>query len=316
MASTNCKELRTPSAHEYFKALDEGSRGLIIAASVLTVISVALFGLNLFSIWKWIDSNSRKFKLTNIAGLFPVTTINCIISICVPKSTPVCDTFITLYYISALISFVTLIINLFDGRKEMANQMTERSISLAAPPLFCCCRCLPKIQASRRNLRSIEILVYQSAVVKIATNYMYSVIWADASGNLKADESPAQFFTAINTISTLIAIYGTVLYTRMAAEPLKGYQVRFMFVTLQLTYLFFNIQGTIFNMLATSAKVIHCDFLLPAAARAHFWHHLLLILESVLIGVAATLILRPKTNLIFDRIHQEDKNVNGDVALS
>lgn len=86
----------------------------------------------------------------------------------------------------------------------MSQQLEGTELHLASPPLCCCCPCLPTIKLSvsvrdkvrmiftfhltnvissfRKNIRRLEMMVYQVAIVRPILYFIDGVVWVDSLG--------------------------------------------------------------------------------------------------------------------------------------
>ncbi|VDO86236.1 unnamed protein product [Soboliphyme baturini] len=105
----------------------------------------------------------------------------------------------------------------------------------------------------------------------------------------------------INAVSSMLALYGVTIYTRVAAEPLSHFCIRPIKVMIQVLIVLHSIQSPLVQLFAW--KVLRCDYLLSAHARSSFWLQILLIFECFLLAALSSWMLRPSKNSVFDRYH-------------
>uniref|UniRef100_A0A914XK99 Uncharacterized protein n=1 Tax=Plectus sambesii TaxID=2011161 RepID=A0A914XK99_9BILA len=288
-----------PSSTDYFEAISPTIRALTIVAIVLALITVVLSGLHIRSIVKFVSVEYRRHLMLWMSLVLPICAICSAIGVSVPRSVAVVESFSMIYFMSSLLAFVCLLEHLFGGRAKMANQLMERKsdIVLRSPPI-CCFPCMPRLAPTEANIYKIEWLVLQAPVVRFIVLFISLIVGLNNAGVRRANPLYA-VINIITAISTISAVYGCNVLTRASQQALQQYNIRRLFVLVQILLIFINLQEAIFEFLG-QLDVIPSDAMMSANYRAKIYHHLLFTLEVLVVALLTTLFFRPSKNHMFD----------------
>uniref|UniRef100_A0A0M3JE12 Organic solute transporter alpha-like protein 2 (inferred by orthology to a C. elegans protein) n=1 Tax=Anisakis simplex TaxID=6269 RepID=A0A0M3JE12_ANISI len=106
--------------------------------------------------------------------------------------------------------------------------------------------------------------------------------------------------------SLLIGIYGThILVTTVSSlDELMPYRYTYVFRMLDFYFMFFGIQHPIFDFMAR-AGVFACGTVMPPLETAfcayYFWKNFVIVLESFLVSLISTALLKPSQSALFDK---------------
>ncbi|XP_065321768.1 uncharacterized protein LOC135929171 [Gordionus sp. m RMFG-2023] len=168
----------------------------------------------------------------------------------------------------------------------MLEILSDVPLPLNSPPLACCCPCLPKVPLVKKNYNRLKAAVFQTALVRPILIFIASVLWTDGSytpGQISLANAYL-YLTIMTTISTLIGMYGLVIVFRISRQHLKQHHLAAKFISIQLVLIFSNLQGSVLELLTTK-NILQCVAPFSSKTRGLELHHLLLVMESFILGV-------------------------------
>ncbi|KRZ78935.1 Organic solute transporter alpha-like protein 3 [Trichinella papuae] len=113
----------------------------------------------------------------------------------------------------------------------------------------------------------------------------------------------------LTTISSMVALYGIIVFSKVAMLPLRHFKVGELKIFVQITIVLHSIQEPIFANLG-SYEVFQSGPLLHERDAANYWLHCLLIAESLIMSLLSSLIFRPQVNAAFDRFPRKYQQSN------
>ncbi|XP_048255509.1 organic solute transporter subunit alpha-like [Haliotis rufescens] len=277
-----------PFSESYFAEISTGLVAAIAVGAVVTVVIVIMF---VESTWFIVQHYlERKTKILSIwmIGLQPVFAVTALIAVCIPRSALLSDLMAAIYMSRCLQLFLFLLIHYHGGEQSFIDHMSGETINLRSPPVACCCVCCPKIAVNEKNLLRIRMSVLQFAVLRPIFVLLAAVLWADdkyQNGKMRPNQA-SLYITVLNVVSALTAMYGMVLVFRASRKHLKEFNIVPKFICMQLVLVFSNLQGIVFNILASS-NLPPCSQILPSTARGNVWNHLIIIVEMFLLALLA-----------------------------
>ncbi|XP_048255511.1 organic solute transporter subunit alpha-like [Haliotis rufescens] len=199
--------------------------------------------------------------------------------------------------------FLFLLIHYHGGDQALIDHMSGETINLRSPPVACCCVCCPKIAVNEKILFRIRMSVLQFAILRPIFVLLTAVLWADnkyQNGKMSPKQA-SLYISVLNGVSTLTAMYGLILVFRASRKHLKVFNIVPKFICMQLVLVFSNLQGLVFNILASS-NLPPCTPILPSTERGSVWNHLIVILEMFLLALLARRFYRriEETQIITD----------------
>uniref|UniRef100_A0A914V8M7 Uncharacterized protein n=1 Tax=Plectus sambesii TaxID=2011161 RepID=A0A914V8M7_9BILA len=302
---TNCSLIKEdvpldqPSAAFFLKHIDRTYFVLLMIGSAVTALIVLLSFVHWYNVWTYVSNERRQNNLYWLLGLFPFSSICCLIGMFIPRTALLTFAFAFLYFMVCLFSVVTLLRHLFGGRAAMAEFLAQHKhlISFQMPPFCCCCRCLPKAPPAEQNLRRVEWLVLQAPFVRtvIAAVSLLIVfeLREDAAWWLKITD-------ILGVISMLFAIFGCHTLSNLAREKIPEYGFMAIFRIVDFALLLFGVQKMITDTLARF-NVFTCGPLLTPIDKSHYWNSFFLIIEMFLLSLLSTFLFKPSKNAMFDK---------------
>jgi len=302
---TNCPKT-VPDAVFYFANMSTLMFAFTIVAIVLTVIMIIIYIFKLYFVFKYVSNYThRPGKLAWLAAIYPYTAIGCLIGICVPRSITITEIFVLLYQARCMFLYIELMIDYFGSRLDMATQLVGQKVHLNIKPLCKCCICCPVFDPTVKNIQYIELLVYQVAIIRPLLFLVNGVAYSDNYYK----QAFSMTITVLNLVSTFTAMYGFMVLANFCSRPLRHYRINVWMKLAQCVIMMFNLQGPIFNLVATF-KGIPCTDLLPIVARAAIWNNYLLIFEMFILSIISAWMLRPTMNAVFDK-HPFHRTLDG-----
>nr|XP_006812511.1 PREDICTED: organic solute transporter subunit alpha-like [Saccoglossus kowalevskii] len=125
---------------------------MLTIATILTVLMVVLYLEAIRFMQENIPAHRRRTRLTWLLGAYPVSSVLSLIGLYIPGTSTILNLSISLYLAIAYYQFCLLIADYYGGYHTMVAKLKHANISLAAPPLCCCCRCLPSYRATEYPL--------------------------------------------------------------------------------------------------------------------------------------------------------------------
>ncbi|XP_070578960.1 organic solute transporter subunit alpha-like [Ptychodera flava] len=240
---------------------DVGPGGIVALSTVtlLTVLILILFIEALGYICHKIPSRQRRSRLLWLLGTYPATCLLSLIGLYIPGASTILNLSISLYLAVAYFQFCLLVTDYYGGAHSMLAKLRGSVVSFAAPPLCCCCPCLPTFKLNEVTLRRLKVAILQVCVVLPIALFIAAVIWIEHL--FDPSNVPINFiYTSIycfTTISTLTSLYGLMMFFIMSKNPLKDYNITPKFLTISLVLALFNVQNFLLLVL-TSIIVVRC----------------------------------------------------------
>ncbi|KRZ09369.1 Organic solute transporter alpha-like protein 2 [Trichinella zimbabwensis] len=295
----------TPSAEEFAKNITSLYLTFNILCTIAALLIVGNFFLHAYFIFKYITKRSRASKLLWLAGLYPIIGTVSVLAMWIPRSFSLSDMIIMLYFARCLYVYVDYVIDCFGGHEKMSQALAEETIKMNTPPCCCCCSCLPDVSATVKNIQWLSMLAKQNALFRPFTFYILALLYAD-NFNSKSITSAVGILT---TISSMVALYGIIVFSKAAMLPLRHFKVGELKIFVQITIVLHSIQEPIFANLG-SYEVFQSGPLLHGHDVANYWLHCLLIAESLIMSLLSSLIFRPQVNATFDRFPRKYQQSN------
>lgn len=135
-----------------------------IATLLLILIGIAQSRL----ILSYVSERKHKKLLLIIVCLFPGSAILCLIGMFVPRAATINASFGLFVFVIAISSLIKLCRYLTGGWSQLAAELNHvgHRISIANPPFCCIIPCLPRITATEKHLRYLELAVIQAPFVR------------------------------------------------------------------------------------------------------------------------------------------------------
>ncbi|XP_077999820.1 organic solute transporter subunit alpha-like isoform X2 [Glandiceps talaboti] len=232
---------------------------LMVLATLLTVLILILFIESLSYLQNHIPSDKRRKRLACLLGVYPAAAVLSMIGLYVPGASTILNLSISLYFSVAYYQFCLLVTDYYGGYHSMLAKLHGATVSFAAPPLCCFCKCLPSFQANEKTIPRLKVAILQVCVVLPIALFIASVLWVDSLIN--PGNVPINFiYTALyccTTSSFLISLYGLMMFFIVSRHHLKDYNITPKFLSISLVLAIFNVQNFLLGLLS-SIIVIRC----------------------------------------------------------
>ncbi|XP_071793226.1 organic solute transporter subunit alpha-like [Asterias amurensis] len=284
------------TSDELFKDIGQSAAAIvaIFFMTAVSILTVVLFIESVMNVNKKIPNSRRRVRLTVLMGIYPVMSVTSLFSLYVPSAHLLNTLLASMYFSVALFQFLMLIIDYYGGKHAVVEKLKDQKLSLAGPPLTCCCPCcLPKITITAKNLRRLRRLVMQVAFVRPLTYFISLVLWTDGKykhGEIALNE-PYIYLTTISITSGLFALYGIILFLTASLEPLKSYRIKPKFFIVQMVLILISTQNLVLAVLA-DIGVIPCVPPFNSDSRANYIGDMLVVVEMLFFGVLSRMYFR------------------------
>ncbi|XP_063954339.1 organic solute transporter subunit alpha-like [Lytechinus pictus] len=274
------------SAREEMEVLRSVRWGIAILVT-LTVLSSATIGMFLHSwmkIRRHVPYGNRRIFLVRLFGLFPVFSGTSLAGFYVPKASLIANWGASLYLSTTLYTFVLLIVDYYGGVEPMEHHIEGIKVSLSAPPLTCCCPCLPKINFTMTNFHRLRRLVLQTAYIRPLCVFIGAVLWADGIYKPSIIEADSAFvyLSSISLVSSLVAVYGLSVIYNATHTTLQHFMISIKFTTIKCVLIITNGQNLLIAILIAT-DVIPCVGPLDSAVRGELLYNMLVVFEMFLL---------------------------------
>ncbi|OWF39085.1 organic solute transporter subunit alpha-like [Mizuhopecten yessoensis] len=268
---------------------ETGTIAITVIAGVLSFLTLINFLEEVWFFSKHYDDKQTRPKILCLLALYPIVSCNALLSLLIPKATPIAEFLSALFLSFCVLQFIRLVADYFGGTNAMVQAFEGETVTFRTPPCCCCCCCLTQVKLTRKTLKFIKIIVLQLSFVRPGILYVLSILHSDGRYHLDQSSEPSQIYLwlkVISTISTLFAIYGLVVTFFAARRKLSLPRFHLKAATLKLTLLVFDMQLTILLALARYEKIT-CEGSRGSFVRSISIHNFMLIIEVFLIAVLA-----------------------------
>ncbi|KHN79315.1 Organic solute transporter alpha-like protein 1 [Toxocara canis] len=257
--------------------------------------------MHLYYIRCYVRNEYAQNDLYYLSLLFPMISLCSLLGMYMPRSARFMFTVCTTYLMVCLFMVVALMRDLFGSRAALSEFLTawNQKISFQAPPLCCCCPCLPKIKPTEKGLRRIERLVLQSPVVRITLEILNIVLFLEDA----AYDKSKLVLEVLEHISFLVALYGCFILMHLGKEKLRPYQFLPIFLFVNLTQIIITLQREIFIVLG---RYILFSTTRQPYTQAYFWNGFITTFEMLLLQCSATYLLSPRRCAIFNTFNRAE----------
>lgn len=269
-----------------------GETGTVVITAIACVLSVLTLANFLEELWfflKHYNDKKTRSKVLCLLAVYPIISSNALLSVLIPKATPIAEFLSCLYLSLCILQFIRLVVDYFGGTGAMIQAFEDDTVSFRTPPCCCCCCCISNVKLTRNKLKLIKTMVMQLCFVRPGILYVLSILHSDGRYHLDQSSDPKQIFLwlrIISAISTMFAIYGLIVTFFAARRKLSIKRFPLKAGALKLTLLVFDIQLTIITALAQTDR-IPCEGSRGSFVRAYSIHNIILVIEVFLISILA-----------------------------
>ncbi|XP_033104874.1 organic solute transporter subunit alpha-like [Anneissia japonica] len=278
MNETHCSD-EAPTSEEMIQVIRSRNDIWIsvLIGGILSILTVLLFIEIVYNITRRQFYSASRTIIIVLLAIYPVSSVTSFMGVIIPRASLVANLTASFYYCICLYLFVVLVIDYYDGVDCMQDKLKGRHISLARPPIACCCFCLPRIEMTRNNFHNLRLGILQNAIVRPASLFIAATLWAD--GTTKAVEAYL-YINAITMISSVFAVYSLAVIYNASKIPLKDFMITPKFIAMKLVMLVGNTQHFILSLLAYIEVILPCNPPLNTQTRANTIYNMLITYET------------------------------------
>uniref|UniRef100_A0AC34PX41 Organic solute transporter subunit alpha n=1 Tax=Panagrolaimus sp. JU765 TaxID=591449 RepID=A0AC34PX41_9BILA len=157
-----------PSSKHFLTHLSHTQKVLLIIGSVATFLLISIGFGQARLISKYVSEKKHRKLLLVLAFLFPGAAGLCLTGMFVPRAATINASLGLFIFIVAITSLIRLCRYLTGGWAQLAAELDHKGhrMSLMNPPFCCILPCLPRLTATQKNLRWLELAVCQAPLVR------------------------------------------------------------------------------------------------------------------------------------------------------
>nr|XP_054753352.1 organic solute transporter subunit alpha-like [Lytechinus pictus]XP_054753353.1 organic solute transporter subunit alpha-like [Lytechinus pictus] len=259
-----------------------GGIALLVILSLLSVATIIMFIHSYVGIRHRVKSQSRRIFLIRLFAIFPIYSATSLAGVYFPRASLITGWGSSLYLSMTMYTFVLLVIDYYGGLEAMERHLEGVEVSLSAPPLTCCCPCLPKV-VFMDHFHGMRVLVLQAVYLRPLTTIIGAILWTDGIYAPRiGPDSAFLYLTIISLISSLVAVYGLSVMYNATLKHLRHFMIGVKFAVLKCVIIVTNLQNMIIAALS-AANAIPCSGAFNSPARGTLIYHILVICEMFLI---------------------------------
>ncbi|XP_060072254.1 organic solute transporter subunit alpha-like [Ylistrum balloti] len=275
---------------------ESGTIVITVIACILSLFTLLIFLEEVWFFYKHHDDKKTRPKILCLLAVYPIISCNSLLSIMVPKATPIAEFLSALFLAFCILQFINLVVDYFGGTKAMLHAFEEDTVSFRTPPCCCCCFCLTHVKLTRKTLKIIKIMVMQLSFIRPGFLYVLSILHSDGRYHLDQSSDPTETFLwlkILTVISTIFAIYGLLVTVFAARRKLTTPRFMLKAGALKITLIVFDIQLSVLFLLANFDR-ISCEGSRGSFVRASSIHNFMLVIETFLLAIIARFAYRFK----------------------
>uniref|UniRef100_A0A7E4W9J4 Organic solute transporter alpha-like protein n=1 Tax=Panagrellus redivivus TaxID=6233 RepID=A0A7E4W9J4_PANRE len=290
-----------PPAKDFLTHLTPAFVLAIIIGSILCLMTLIIGITHALYISIYVTHPYRRAFVSYLAGTAPFVSAFALVSLFMPRVWFLAHLMSFFYFSIGLYFVICLLMNLVEGRHTIVKKMGSKSsrLSVATPPFCCVFPCLPTLEIETRKIQFCEIMVMQTPIVRLFATLVSLILFFEyQDGAILA----LKILDTICVPSLLAGIYGChILVTTISKlDELVPFRYIVVFRLLDIFLMFFGMQQPIFDFLAR-AGVFGCGTILPPLETAFFWKNFLVIVESFIVSLISTALLKPSRSALFDK---------------
>uniref|UniRef100_A0A0K0E9Y4 Organic solute transporter alpha-like protein n=1 Tax=Strongyloides stercoralis TaxID=6248 RepID=A0A0K0E9Y4_STRER len=299
----NCSHnpMDIPKSGEFLSKIGTAHLLTLIICSIICFITVIMCIIHISYVQIYVTNSNRKFFILFLAGTAPFVSIAALGAMIAPRIWFLSHILSFFYFSIGLWIIIRLMMHIVEGRQAVVKKMSETNskINLQTPPFCCVFPCLPKFSMEIKMIKILEIMVFQASCIRfIATLLSLALAFEDPQGSGLS----LKIIDFLSTPSLLIGIYGChILVTTISKlEEVMPFRYVAVFRILDIFLMFFGMQQPIFEIIARIG-VFGCGDILPPLEAAFFWKNSLIVIESFIVSLISTILLKPSRSALFDK---------------
>ncbi|CAJ0608053.1 unnamed protein product [Cylicocyclus nassatus] len=305
-------DLPLPETQIWLQGIDPFYAALLALAFLFTLLTVLLSLVQLYYIVKYISNHRIQTNFYFLVFMFPIAAVCNVSGMFIPRAAIFLYAFALVYLSVCLFAAISLLFNIFGGRKQMSEYCMKRNIpiSFRITPL-CCLSCLPYVPCTEKNLQRIECLVFQTPVLRTIIEVNSVVIFMELGHRHNLWFMLSQ---VLGIISLVVAFYGCYIMIPLAKSKLSPYRFNSLFNIIDITQCCYTIQKFCFDF-GAALGLFSASYLLTPPAKAQFWSSFMLTFEMLLLSAITTYLMRPSQSLFFDKYISKSGEINQSVSF-
>jgi organic solute transporter subunit alpha len=285
-----CRNVQAPRAQDLIRNLPPSGWVLLSILFFFTSLTIAIYIEEIVFILKTFKISMRRKKTIWILAFYPVFSFCGLLACIVPRAGTLIDMVANLFFGTCLYNFGRLIINYMGGAKNVWRLVgDDRQVRFNTLPCCCCCLCIPTSKLTTSLFARISFQVMQVAIVRPVIMFLAAVLWTNGSympGDLQLMNAYV-YVTVINLTSTVIAVYGLMLFRGTFAPELEQkFAISGKIMSIQLALIISILPNVILSFLVLF-QVIPCRIFFSSKTIAEEIYHAILVLMMLPFGFMA-----------------------------
>jgi len=289
-----------PSATDFLSHIETAYVFALVAATLVFLLTVGLFILQLLFIGKYCDDIYRRAFVLFLSFTPPFIAFFALIAMYMPKIYLLSYLLSFLYFSLAIYVTVCLLLQLLEGRTGLVKKMQQSTMIVTTPPFCCFFPCMPELPVHIKKIKYAEMVVMQCPLVRLVCTVISLILYFEMSSNSFIALKILDF---ISLPSLLLGIYGMHVLSNTVAKLEEISQTRYIIVfrLVDIFFMIFGLQTPVFELLARAGAFGCGSGRLNAIDEAYWWKNFAIVIESFAISIISSLLLKPSRTGLFDK---------------
>ncbi|XP_051482798.1 organic solute transporter subunit alpha [Apus apus] len=282
-----------PTSRQLLQQLDMAQLAILGLATIMTLLSVAIFVEEAFYLTRKIRCPIKMKTLRWSSSAPTVVSVVSCFGLWIPRSMMVVEMATTAYFAVCFYLLMLVMVEGFGGKEAVLSTLKDVPMVVSTGPCCCCCPCLPRMTMSKRKLQLMMLGTFQYAFFRAVAVFLGLVLAADGNYN-PADISAESVALWINTVvgaSTLFGLWALGILFRQARLHLTEQNIKAKFLCFQILLVLTALQPAIFSILANNGSIA-CSPPFSSKARSQQMNMQLLIPQTFILAVVTRMYYR------------------------
>ncbi|XP_009998710.1 PREDICTED: organic solute transporter subunit alpha [Chaetura pelagica] len=282
-----------PTSRQQLQQLDMAQLAILGLATIMTLLSVAIFMEEAFYLTHKIRCPIKMKTLRWSSSAPTVVSVVSCFGLWIPRSMMVVEMATTAYFAVCFYLLMLVMVEGFGGKEAVLSTLKDVPMVVSTGPCCCCCPCLPRMTMSKRKLQLMMLGTFQYAFFRAVAVFLGLVLAADGNYN-PADISAESVALWINTVvgaSTLFGLWALGILFRQARLHLTEQNIKAKFLCFQILLVLTALQPAIFSILANNGSIA-CSPPFSSKARSQQMNMQLLIPQTFILAVVTRMYYR------------------------
>ncbi|NWQ82974.1 OSTA protein, partial [Columbina picui] len=282
-----------PTSRQLLRQLDVAQLTIMGLATVMTLLSVAIFMEEVFYLSRKIRCPIKMKTLCWSSSAPTVVSVVSCFGLWIPRSMMVVEMATTTYFAICFFVMMLVMVEGFGGKEAVLSTLKDVPMVVSTGPCCCCCPCLPQITMTKSKLKLMMLGAFQYPFCRVVAVFLGLVLAADGNYN-PADISAESAALWINTVvgaSTLFALWALGILFRQARLHLAEQNMQAKFSCFQVLVVLTALQPAIFSILANNGNIA-CSPPFSSKARSQQMNMQLLIPQTFILAVVTRMYYR------------------------